>query len=503
MTGKPTYEQIVATSSDLIALIDINYIYQAVNAAFLKAYGKNQEEIVGHPVPELIGQKVFEERTKAHLNRCLDGEKTYYQSWLDFPGLGRRYMDIAFYPFLDDDGSVSGVVVNSRDITRTTELETQLRQAQKMEAMGTLAGGIAHDFNNILGAIIGYTELVQMDVSEGGRVGSHLRQVLKAANRAKDLVKQILAFSRQSDEEEKPVQLGPIIRETLKMLRASIPATIEIHQDIREESGTVLVDPTQIYQVLMNLCTNAAYAMRERGGILGVSLQDLRLDADTALQYSDLKPGPYVLLTVTDTGHGMDQTVKSRIFDPYFTTKDKGVGTGLGLAAVHGIVTRCGGTVVVDSEPGEGTTFDVFVPRIETQAAGETQPLESLPRGTECILFVDDEEALIDIGRQMLERLGYQVCAIANPVEALEVFMKQPGEFDLVITDQTMPHMTGEMLGKEIMRIRSDVAIILCTGYSELISDTRAKALGIREFVMKPLVIHDLARTIRIVLDKD
>jgi CheY-like chemotaxis protein len=264
-----------------------------------------------------------------------------------------------------------------------------------------------------------------------------------------------------------------------------------------------LIDTNYIYQVLMNLCTNAAYAMRERGGILGVSLQDLRLDADTALQYSDLKPGPYVLLTVTDTGHGMDQTVKSRIFDPYFTTKDKGVGTGLGLAAVHGIVTRCGGAVVVDSEPGEGTTFDVFVPRIETQAAGETQPLESLPRGTECILFVDDEEALIDIGRQMLERLGYQVCAIANPVEALEVFMKQPGEFDLVITDQTMPHMTGEMLGKEIMRIRSDVAIILCTGYSELISDTRAKALGIREFVMKPLVIHDLARTIRIVLDKD
>jgi CheY-like chemotaxis protein len=265
----------------------------------------------------------------------------------------------------------------------------------------------------------------------------------------------------------------------------------------------VMGDPTQIHQVLMNLCTNATHAMREKGGALEVGLEDVDLDADAPVQYPDLKPGPHVRLTVSDTGHGLDPAVMERIFDPYFTTKDKGVGTGLGLAVVHGIVKSHGGTITVYSEVGKGTTFHVLFPRIESVDAEETEVLEPLPKGDERILFVDDEEALVKIGQQMLERLAYEVVPRTSSIEALEAFRAQPDKFDLVITDQTMPNMTGEMLAKELMGIRPDIPIILCTGYSELISKERAKAMGIREYVMKPLVIRELATTIRKVLDKD
>jgi PAS domain S-box-containing protein len=389
----------------------------------------------------------------------------------------------------------------ARDISERKRLEAQLLQARKMEAVGSLAGGIAHDFNNILMAIIGYTELAGEEAPEGSRVQAHLQQVLKAGMRAKDLVQQILMFSRQSEQEQKPLQVDSIVKEGLKLLRASIPTTVEIRPNIERECGTVLGDPTQIYQVLVNLCVNAAHAMREKGGVLGVSLMDVDIDAASA-QHPDLKSGPYMRLTVSDTGHGMERAVMERIFDPYFTTKGPGEGTGMGLAVVHGAVKSHGGAITVDSEPGKGTTFHVYFPRMERGGAPEAEVAASVPTGSERILFVDDEKALVDMVKQMLEFLGYKAAGRTSSIEALEAFRAQPDKFDLVITDQTMPNMTGETLAKELLRIRPDIPIILCTGYSELITEEKAKAMGIRELLMKPVVRAEMARIIRHVLDQ-
>ncbi|MBW2018772.1 MAG: PAS domain S-box protein [Deltaproteobacteria bacterium] len=387
------------------------------------------------------------------------------------------------------------------DITEREQLERQLRQAQKMEAIGTLAGGIAHDFNNILGAVIGCTEMSLFDVPEGTPVHRHLLEVLNAGNRAKDLVNQILAFSRQTEQERKPVKISLIIKETLKLLRASLPTTIKIRQYIETDSDMVLADPTQIHQVLMNLCTNAAHAMREKGGVLQIRLADVELDPEDAARHPDMNPGPYLRLTVSDTGHGINRAVIERIFDPYFTTKGPGEGTGLGLAVVHGIVKSHGGAITVHSEPGEGTAFQVFLPGIESRVTPEIEAYAPLPTGNECVLFVDDEKVLVRIAKEMLERLGYEVIPRTSSIEALESFRERPDHFDLVITDQTMPNMTGTELAKELMRIRPDIPIILCTGFSEVITPEKAMAMGIREFIMKPLMTRDLAESVRRVLD--
>ena len=389
-----------------------------------------------------------------------------------------------------------------RDITREKSLETHLQQAQKMEALGTLSGGIAHDFNNILGVIIGCTELSLFDVPESNPAHQHMMNVLKAGNRAKELVKQILAFSRQSEQERKPLHPGIITKEALKMLRSSLPSTIQIQQDIRKDSGLILADPTQTHQILMNLCTNAAHAMRDKGGVLNVSLSNVDIGTEEAEQYPDLSQGPYLRLKVSDSGHGMTPEVMARIFDPYFTTKELGEGTGLGLAVVYGIVNSYGGTIKVYSEPGKGSTFQVLLPRIEhSKKAAEIEELSPIPVGNERILFVDDEETLADTGREILQRLGYQVAVRTSSIEALKLFRTLPYEFDLIITDQTMPNMTGAGLAKELMHIRPDIPIILCTGFSELISREQSKSMGIKEFVMKPFIMREIAETIRKVMD--
>ncbi|MBW1740158.1 MAG: response regulator [Deltaproteobacteria bacterium] len=383
------------------------------------------------------------------------------------------------------------------------KLQAQLQQAQKMEAMGTLAGGIAHDFNNILFAILGFAEMTRDDMPEGSLARANLEEVITAAKRARDLVQQMLTFSRQVDQERKPLQIHLIVKEVLKLLRASLPTTIEIRQNIQSQSSTILADPTQIHQVMMNLCTNAYYAMRERGGVLEVSLSeiDVDLDAEALPQHLDMKPGPYVKLTVSDTGPGMEPAVLERIFDPYFTTKGLGEGTGMGLAVVHGIVKGHGGGITVHSKLGQGTTFHVYLPRFESAVAPEARTAEPIPKGKEHILFVDDEEQLVRMAHQALKRLGYEVTVRTSSVEALEAFRAQPDKFDIVITDQTMPNMTGIGLAKELLRIRPDIPIILCTGFSEAITPERAKAMGIREFIMKPIVTSDIAKSIRRVLD--
>ena len=424
------------------------------------------------------------------------------------------------YKALRKDGSTFPVIIHSAaklrgekpaglrgiviDITETKKLEAQLRQAHKMEAIGTLAGGIAHDFNNILAAIIGYTEMALTDVSESSVTRHYLEQVLNAGQRAKDLVKQILASSRQQQSQERlPVEIAPVITEALKLLRASLPTTIEIRQHIVSATDVALADPIEIHQVLVNLCTNAAHAMEERGGVLEVRLDEMTVDSDAAAALAELTPGPYLRLTVSDNGHGMDATTLERIFDPYFTTKELGRSTGLGLTVVHGIVKRHQGAITVNSEPGVGTSFHAYFPKAESGTAKEFNAAEkSILKGTERILFVDDEETLVEMEKSMLDWLGYKVSATTSSVEALELFRTQPNRFDIVITDYTMPHMTGVDLAKEMLRIRPDIPVILCTGFSERITEEKAREMGIRAFAMKPLELHEISAIIRRVLDK-
>ena len=376
------------------------------------------------------------------------------------------------------------------------KLEEELQQAQKMEAIGTLAGGIAHDFNNILYSIIGYTELTMDDVPEGSLAQKNLTEVLKGALRAKDMVRQILAFSRKDDIQKKPVKIQPVVKEALKLFRASIPTTIEIRQSIDEDCGPVLAASTQIHQIVMNLATNAYQAMQEKGGLLELTLMEEEIGSDDS--NPDLHPGRYLKLTVSDTGHGMNSVVMKKIFDPYFSTKGPGEGTGMGLAVVHGIVKSHGGNITVYSKLGEGTIFHVYLPLIEARPVEpKTVPAEPTPTGREHILFVDDEEPIVRMMQQILERLGYQVTSRTSSVGALEAFKAKPDEYDLVITDMTMPNMTGIELAPRLREIRSDIPIIMCTGFSETIDEDRAKNMGILAYIMKPFLIDEIAKTIR------
>ena len=395
-----------------------------------------------------------------------------------------------------------GHIVTISDISESKRLEAQLQQAQKMEAIGTLAGGIAHDFNNILGAIIGYAELARMRADQESDVAADLDLVIKSGKRAADLVQQILTVSRRHKKEQRPMQLKYILKEALKMLRATLPSTIEVKEVAGKNMVVINADPAQMHQVIMNLCTNAAHAMQEDGGVLEMGIGDVQVGSEgSESDCLDLSPGSYLKLTVRDTGYGIPSHLMDKIFDPYFTTKDTGEGTGLGLSVVQGIVKAHEGTITVDSEPGKGTTFHVYLPIIQEEEKPENAPEGPLPTGSERILFVDDEELLIELGSQMLEILGYEVVTKKSSTEALELFRSEPDRFDLVITDMTMPHMTGDKLARELMEIRPDIPIILCTGHSKLISEKQAKEMGIKAFVGKPILKRAMAETVRKVLD--
>ena len=406
-------------------------------------------------------------------------------------------------PLRNAVGDVVGILGIFADITDQKALEKQLRQNQRIEAIGTLAGGIAHDFNNILTAVIGYTEFTMADMPVGSQNQFSLNEVLKASHRAKDLVQQILMFGQQAEQERTPTMIKPIIKEALELLRATIPTTIEICQEIREDAGSVLADPTQMHQVIMNLGTNAYHAMQETGGTLKVTLDNLHVDAKLAASSAGLHEGAYVRLTVSDTGHGMGQDTLEHVFEPYFTTKKIGEGSGLGLSVVHGIIMGHGGAITVKATPGEGALFTIYLPRLFNEAAREITEQENLPKGNERILFVDDEEALVHLGQKNLESLGYEVTTETSGVDALELFRSDPQAFDLIFTDQTMPILTGIQLSEKILNVRPDIPIILCTGFSATTSVKTAKSIGIKEFIMKPLTKRDVALTIRKVLDGD
>jgi signal transduction histidine kinase len=382
------------------------------------------------------------------------------------------------------------------------ELEARLTQAQKMESMGTLAGGIAHDFNNILSAIIGYTELAADDIQHSEKAMGHLRQVLKSSDRARELVKQILTFSRMTETEYSPIAIRTVVKESLKLLRSVIPSTIDIRQDL-SATGLVMSDPTQIHQILMNLCTNAAHAMDESGGLLAVSLDAVTFATPTIFHDFKLPPGPYLKLSIRDTGMGISPAIMEKIFEPYFTTKEQGRGTGLGLSVIHGIIKSHNGAITCSSTVNEGTTFEVFLPEIESETSKTIpKPSGPMPEGNERILCVDDEKILTQMATRMLSSRGYSVVSKNNSLDALQLFREDPQRFDLVITDMTMPGITGERLAREIMAIRGDIPVIICTGYSEHISEIKAKDMGIKAFIFKPLDMRTLIETVRNVLDE-
>jgi PAS domain S-box-containing protein len=418
-----------------------------------------------------------------------------------FDGL-RKIIHNSAVPIRDDKQEIIGAFIINEDITERKRAEKNLRQVQKMEALGTLAGGIAHDFNNILMPITINSEMALFDTPKESVLHEYLQQIADAAKRGKDLVNQIITFSRQKEQKRKPVKISAILEETLKFLRSSLPKNIEIRERIETETDIVLADPTQIHQVLMNLCSNAGYAMRESGGILEIILSSIETDPDMISKHPDLNPGPCVRLTVSDTGAGMSQELMERIFDPFFTTKKPGEGTGMGLAVVHGIVKNHKGVITVYSEPERGSVFHVFLPQIPGEIESETRLSELIPTGKERILVVDDEPVQLQSIKRMLERLGYSVLARAESADALAKFLENPGAFDLVITDQTMPKMTGEKLAESILSIRSDIPVILCTGFSELIDAEKAKAIGVDEFLMKPFSVKEIAETIRRVLER-
>jgi PAS domain S-box-containing protein len=402
----------------------------------------------------------------------------------------------------DRDGKPIAILEINSDVTEQKLMEEQLRQAQKMEAVGTLSGGIAHDFNNILAAIIGFAEMVLEDVSDNVQVQHKMEQILKAGLRGRDLIRQILTFSRKAGVERKRINLALVATETHQLLRASLPSTIRTALDFATKEDFVFADPTQIQQVLMNLATNAAHSMQEGGGLLTIGISLATFPQGSMLPDPDLEPGTYLKLTVKDTGTGMTEEVRQRVFEPFFTTKDKGKGTGMGLAVAYGIVKAHGGALTVQSDAGQGSTFAVFLPQAQTpEAMKEEITTPAVPGGTEQILFVDDEEMLVEMGRVILESLGYYVTVAANGTEALNLFLEDPSRFDLVITDQTMPDVTGVDLAQKMLGVRKEMPVILCTGYSEMVSTEKVKKVGIREFVMKPMVKKELAETIRRVLD--
>ncbi len=496
------YRLLIENLPQKIFYKDNNSVYVACNNNYAQDLNIQPDEITGKTdfdfYPSNFATKYREDDERVmHRGEIEEIEEKYIVNGQE------RIVQTVKTPVSDEKGNVTGLLGIFWDITEQKYLETQFQQSQKMESIGTLAGGIAHDFNNILSPIIGYSEIIIADTPKDSPVVTPLNQILKGALRARDLVKQILTFSRQTTQEIRPLKIQHILKEVLKLSRATLPTTIQIKQEIQNECGMVTADPTQVHQIVMNLVTNAFHAMEDTGGTLTVGLKEISLTPDI-LPELNITPGPYVCLTVADTGTGMTDETQQRLFEPYFTTKKKNKGTGLGLAVVHGIVSTYGGAIVVASEPGKGTDIKVYIPKIlsETSAIPENQHT-AMQTGNERILLVDDERPITEMIEAMLERLGYRVTVRNSSTETLETFRAAPDNFDMVITDMTMPNMTGDKLALEIKKIRPDIHVIICTGFSEKIREDNSSLFGIDYVLMKPIAMNALATAVRNVLDKN
>jgi len=503
--AKEEWELTFNSVPHLIAILDTQHRIVRANQAMVAKLGIPLEEAVGRKCFEIVHKTTVSPQFCPHTRLLADGMEHTVEILEENLG---GYFLVTVSPLHDSQGNLLGSVHIARDITERKlaeeaklKFEAQLRQAQKMEAIGTLAGGIAHDFNNILGAIIGYGEMIQMfHTSIDPKVKKDVDEILRAAFRAKDLVQQILTFSRRADQDRKPIQLQMIIKESIKFLRATLPSTIEIRQFLDPEVGPVLADPTQMQQVVMNLCTNAAHAMRQEGGVLEVSLSKVVVSKGEK-ETLKLVKGPYAKMMVKDSGHGIPPEVLERIFDPYFTTKGMGEGTGLGLAVVEGIIQSHSGAITVESEPGIGTVFQVLIPVVERSEI--TFPSETptpIPKGEGQILFVDDEPSLAHLGQGLLTQLGFEVDAFSSSTAALAKFCQNPQRYDLAIVDLTMPQMTGVELARKLLQIKPDLPIILSSGFADQISHEKLRGMGIRDFIIKPWSVRPLAVTIKKVL---
>jgi len=492
----------VVESSFVGFFIVQDHLYRFVNRGFCEMSGYSYDELVDKVNPLDIVHPDDRRITEVNLTKRETGRTGHIEYGIRGIRKDGRIIHVKIFGtslIYNGRGAAAGTII---DVTREKELEQQLLRTQKLEAIGTLAGGIAHDFNNILIGIIGFTEMVQDEVTPYSTAHHRLGLVLKGAQKGRDLVKQILAFSRQTEQQQKPVALSDIVADGLKLLRPLLPATIEIQVKNLTEDDMILADSGQMHQVLVNLCTNGAKAMKKKSGLLEVTVGKDRFRKDDPGLPPGAKPGDYVTLSVGDTGCGMKPEVLERIFDPFFTTRAHGEGTGLGLSVVHGIVKSHCGFIKVESEPGKGSIFSVYLPKIERQEDSASVTEKPVRGGKECILFVDDEDLTVELNNERLTQLGYEVVGTTSSLEALKIFKREPGKFNVVITDYTMPEMTGVDLARKLLKVRSDIPIILCTGYTDGISPDKAKKIGIREFLLKPQGKRGLGLAIRRVLDR-
>lgn len=485
--------------NDLVTIHDRDSRIIRTNIATCNFLGKKPEEIIGQ-----FCHEIFQHST-AHCPNC-PGQKTLldrhsHTATVNFPELQKTFQ-VYTAPTFDDQGQLEYIVHVAKDISEQKRLEEELIQSRKMEAIGTLAGGIAHDFNNILTSLLGYADLAEEESRNNGNPLHYIEQVIIAANRASDLVKQILTFSRKSEHTLTHVAPAMIIEEAFKLLRAASPTTVRFHKEINISDDTILADPTQILQVVINLCTNAMHSMDEQG-TLTIHLTRKELNKADLLDQAEILPGPFMELSVADTGHGIAPNIVEHIFDPYFTTKDVGKGIGMGLAVVHGIIKEHGGFIKVESNLESGSTFYVYLPISGSKSASAVVAHPSLlPTGNERIMVIDDEDTICMMLKGGLERFGYQVVTKTSSAEALQEFIANPDNFNLIITDQTMPDLSGMSLAQEILKLRPSLPIILYSGYSERTSEEKARKAGIKKFLLKPIDSRTMAEHIRKLLDE-
>jgi signal transduction histidine kinase/ActR/RegA family two-component response regulator len=494
LNSKERLKKFMDSATDGFILFDSELNILEINKSALEIIGFEWKKVVGKNLSDIV-PNIKKTSIYAKFNKVLKtGLPFHIPDIVSFPEFNNKHIDLKVFKV----GNGLGIIFT--DITDRKNLEAHLQQAQKMESIGTLAGGIAHDFNNILSPIMMHSEMVMDDLEPDNPLRHDIREIYKASERARDLVKQILTFASKNPEEKVVLKSSLIVKEAIKFLRSTIPTTIDIQLNLKGAKDTILANPTQLNQIVMNLCTNAAYAMKENGGLLEVTLDDEVVEKGDV--YTGLKPGQYLKISVRDTGTGMPPEVIEKIFEPYYTTKGIGKGTGLGLAIIHGIINRYGGDITVDSEVSRGTTFNVYLPLVNSKNPDTDLQEEEIQKGNERILFVDDEQSTVDVNKKMLERLGYDVSAWTSSIKALEIFRNNPEAFDLVITDMTMPDMTGKEFAGKLKESCPDIPIILCTGFSDQIDEESAREIGVDYLKIKPITRNEIAKTIRELMDK-